>query len=317
MTNSRVLVLAGGLSPERDVSIRSGRRVAEALRDNGVEVEVRDVDDSLLTSLRTDPPSCVVPLLHGAAGEDGALRDVLDALGVAYVGSSADGCRAAFDKPSSSARLRDKGITVPRSVALPHAAFRELGAAAVLEAFTRSLGLPLVVKPSKGGSALGVSVVRDASELPTAMVGAFAYGDTVMLEEYSDGTEIAVCVIDDGIEVSALPAVEICPDGPFYDYQSRYTAGSTEFFVPARLDDTVLAEAQRIAIAAHTELGLRDLSRADLIVDVSGRVVLLEMCVAPGMTETSLFPQAVSAAGRDLGAVVSSLVDVARTRAHA
>jgi D-alanine-D-alanine ligase len=253
-------------------------------------------------------------MLHGAAGEDGALRDVLDALGVAYVGSSADGCRAAFDKPSSSARLRGNALTVPRSVALPHSAFRELGAGAVLDAFVGSLGLPLVVKPAKGGSALGVSIVRDSSELPAAMVGAFAYGDTVMLEEFIDGTEIAVCVVDNGSQITALPAVEIRPDGPFYDYQSRYTAGSTEFFVPARLDAAVLDEARRIAIAAHTELGLRDLSRADLIVDTTGRVVLLEMCVAPGMTETSLFPQAVAAAGQDLGAVIAQLVDVARRR---
>jgi len=315
MSEAPVLVLAGGLSPERDVSIRSGRRIAEALRHQGVEVEVRDVDATLLPALAADPPSCVVPLLHGAAGEDGALRDVLDALRLPYVGSSGDGCRAAFDKPVAVARLRGQGIHLPRSVSLPHAAFRELGASAVLEAFIGDLGLPLVVKPTKGGSALGVSIVREAGDLPGAMVGAFAYGDSVMLEEYVAGTEIAVCVVDDGAGPRALPSVEIRPDGDLYDYQARYTAGATEFFVPARLDPGVLDAAASAAVGAHVGLGLRDWSRADMIVEADGRVVLLEMCAAPGMTETSLYPQAVTAAGLDLGALVVALVDVAVGRA--
>lgn len=310
---SQVLVLAGGLSPERDVSIRSGRRVAEALRDAGVTVDVRDVDSALLASLADDRPDCVVPLLHGAAGEDGALRDVLDALRIPYVGSDGDACRASFDKPAATARLRRHGVRVPRSAALPHAAFRELGAAAVLHAFVDAIGLPMVVKPTKGGSALGVTVVRDASELPAAMVGAFAYGDTVMLEEYIAGTEIAVCVLDDG-EARALPAVEIQPDSDIYDYHCRYTAGATEFFVPARLNDESLNEAAAMAVAAHRELGLRDLSRADLMVRSDGSPVLLEMCAAPGMTETSLYPQAVAAQGIELGSVMRSLVERAVAR---
>ena len=311
---SRVLVLAGGLSPERDVSIRSGRRVSEALRDRGVSVDVADVDSALLPRLVDDPPSCVIPLLHGAAGEDGALRDVLDALHLPYVGSTGDGCRAAFDKPAATARLRRNGVRVPRSVALPHSAFRELGAATVLEAFVDSLQLPLVVKPTKGGSALGVSIVRESSDLPAAMVGAFAYGDTVMLEEFIDGTEVAVSVIDDGETVRALPPVEIRPDGGIYDYHARYTAGATEFFVPARLPATALDEAARVAVAAHRELGLRDWSRVDLIVDAEERVTVLELCAAPGMTETSLFPQAAAAEGLELGAVTESLVLLAVAR---
>lgn len=313
LSDQTVLVLAGGLSAERDVSLRSGRRVAEALRETGVRVEVRDVDSHLLTALADDPPACVIPLLHGAAGEDGALRDVLDALGIAYVGSDGDACRAGFDKPVASARLRQRGLNVPRSASLPHSAFRELGAGPVLNALVSSLGLPLVIKPTKGGSALGVSIVHQASELPAAMVGAFAYGDTVMLEQFIEGVEVAVCVLDvDGPR--ALPPVEIRPDRAFYDYDARYVAGSTEFFIPARLDDDVVSAACEVAVAAHLELGLRDLSRADLIVRPNGEVVLLEVCVAPGMTETSLFPQAAAAAGLELGAIMADLVRVAVTR---
>jgi D-alanine-D-alanine ligase len=208
----------------------------------------------------------------------------------------------------AAARLERHGVTVPHSVALPHSAFRELGAAAVLDAFVASIGLPLVVKPTKGGSALGVTVVRDAGALPAAMVSAFAYGDTVMIEEYVPGAEIAVCVLDGADSPVALPVVEIRPDREFYDYDARYTAGSTEFFVPARISATSLAAAESMAIAAHRELALRHWSRADLIVRPDGSVVLLEVCVAPGMTETSLYPQAISAAGLDLGVVVAGLV---------
>lgn len=315
-SEERVVVLAGGLSPEREVSQRSGRRVAEALRVRGIEVEVRDVDAELLPALAADPPSCVVPMLHGATGEDGALRDVLAALGLPFVGSTAAACRGAFDKPVALAQLAAAGIDVPRSVALPHATFRELGAAAVMSAVVRAVGLPAVVKPTRGGSALGVAVVRDEADLPAAMVGAFAYGDTVMIEEHIPGTEVAVCVLDDGAGEGprTLPAVEIRPDDDFYSYAARYTAGATEFFVPARLPEPVLQAAAHAALTAHRTLGLRDWSRTDLIAADDGRVVVLEVNVAPGMTETSLFPQAVAAEGLDLGAVVASLVRTASTR---
>ncbi len=144
----RVVVLAGGLSHERDVSLRSGRRVAEALRDWGADVEERDVDASLLPSLQEDPPACVVPLLHGETGEDGALREVLGLLGVPYVGSVPSACRAAFDKPVAKAAVARTGLNTPRSLALPHETFRELGAAAVMRNIVAAIGLPLIVKPA-------------------------------------------------------------------------------------------------------------------------------------------------------------------------
>ncbi len=209
MTDS-LMILAGGLSHERDVSIRSGRRVAEALRARGVDAVIHDIDHTLLQDLDRTRPSCVIPLVHGASGEDGSLRDVLDALGIPYVGSRPDACRLAFDKMVAKAHLAEVGIPTPPAVALPHPTFRDLGAGAVLDALVARIGLPLVVKPTRGGSALGVTIVRDASELPTAMVGCFSYGDTAMLEQYVPGTEVAVSVIEraDG-SLLALPAVEI------------------------------------------------------------------------------------------------------------
>jgi D-alanine-D-alanine ligase len=294
----RIVVLAGGLSHERDVSLRSGRRVAEALRDVGAEVEERDVDAQLLPALRTERPSCVLPLLHGETGEDGALREVLEMLGVPYVGSVPAACRAAFDKPVAKEVVARSGLNTPRSVALPHETFRELGAAAVMEAIAASIGLPLIVKPAKSGSALGCSVVREAAELPGAMVNAFAYGDTALVEQFIEGSEVAVPVVDTGSGPQALPIVSIEPDGGVYDYTARYTAGSTEFVVPAKLTDELAAECARVAVTAHEALGLRDLSRSDLMIDADGKVWFLEVNVAPGLTETSTVPLSVQEIGR-------------------
>jgi D-alanine-D-alanine ligase len=314
MTSS-LMILAGGLSHERDVSIRSGRRVAEALRSHGVEASVHDIDHTLLTDLERTRPDCVIPLVHGASGEDGSLRDVLEALGIAYVGSGPDACRLAFDKMVAKAHLAEVGIPTAPAVALPHPTFRDLGAGAVLEALVGRIGLPLVVKPTRGGSSLGVTIVHEAADLPAAMVGCFSYGDAAMLEAHVAGTEVAVSVIErpDG-SLLALPAVEIQPDSGAYDFASRYTAGTTEFFAPARLAEDVAREAARIALLAHEHLGLRHLSRADLIVQQDGTVTFLEVNVAPGCTETSLFPQAVEAAGLDLGEVFLDLSTLAQRR---
>lgn len=312
----QVMVLAGGLSAERDVSLRSGRRVAEALRYARPDWEVheRDVDAALLSSLADNAPDCVVPLLHGAAGEDGAVRDVLECLGLPYVGSRPNACRLSFDKAVAKTLVRRAGVATPEWVALPHATFRELGAPAVMAALERGLGFPLVVKPTRGGSALGVSVVRTPDELPAAMVGAFAYGDVALLERFVEGTEVAVGVVETADGPVALPAVEIVPDGGLYDYAARYTAGTTQFYVPARLDAAVAAAAAEAALVVHRTLGLRDWSRSDLIVGADGTVNFLEVNVAPGMTETSLVPQALTAAGIDMGAQMAALVDRAIAR---
>lgn len=306
-----VLILAGGLSHERDVSLRSGRRVAEALRDAGCRVEVRDVDAQLLATLADRAPDVVWPLLHGASGEDGAIRDVLDLLGQPYVGSDPAACRAVWDKPVAKAVARSAGLATPDSVALPHGTFRELGAQAVLGSIIERLELPLVVKPARGGSALGVNVVREAGELPRAMVDCFAYGDVALVERFVDGVEVAVSVVDTGDGPTILPPVEIVADGGTYDYDARYTAGATEFFCPARLTAVAADAVRELALTAHRAFRLRHLSRTDLIVDRIGRPWFLEVNAAPGMTETSLFPQAAEAAGEAAGPLYRRLVEAA------
>jgi D-alanine-D-alanine ligase len=258
----------------------------------------------------------VLPLLHGETGEDGAVREVLELVGVPYVGSRPSACRAAFDKPVAKAVVTRAGLHTPAGVALPHETFRELGAAAVMDAIVASIGLPLIVKPARGGSALGCTVVRDAAALAGAMVNAFAYGDTALVERFVVGSEVAVPVVDTGEGPRALPVVSIVPDGGVYDYAARYTAGSTEFQVPAKLSDELAAECARVALTAHEVLGLRHLSRSDLIIDEQGTVWFLEVNVAPGLTETSTVPLSVAAAGLDLGDLMADLVRTAVEHHH-
>ncbi|MDT0165202.1 D-alanine--D-alanine ligase [Actinotalea sp. AC32] len=305
-----VVVLAGGLSHERDVSLRSGRRVAEALRGAGVDVSVHDVDARLIPTLRELRPTLVWPLLHGATGEDGSVRDVLDMLGQRYVGAGPRASRVAWSKPVAKTVVGAAGVRSPRFVTLPQSLFRELGATAVLETVLEGLGLPLAVKPSRGGSALGVTIVRSAEDLPRAMVNCFAYGDTALIEHAVEGTEVAVSVVDTGDGPRALPAVEVVTDGP-YDYDARYFPGRTEYFTPARLTADVADRVAQAAVAVHTSLGLRHLSRSDLIIDPDGEPQFIDVNTAPGMTETSLFPQAAVADGYDLGKLYRAIVEAA------
>ncbi|KQT96229.1 D-alanine--D-alanine ligase family protein [Sanguibacter sp. Leaf3] len=309
MTHSpRVLVLAGGLSHERDVSLRSGRRVAEALRSANIDVSVHDVDADLLPALSQTRPDVVWPLLHGASGEDGSIRDVLDLLDVPYVGTGPRASRIAWSKPVAKSVVARAGLDTPDYVTLPQSLFRELGAQAVMAAVVDKLGLPLVVKPSRGGSALGVSLVRSATDLPQAMVSCFAYGDVALIERAVEGIEVAASVVETSEGLRALPAVEIVTDGP-YDYDARYNPGRTEYFAPARLTSAQAEAVGATAIAAHEALGLRHISRTDLIVQPDGTIQFLEVNVAPGMTETSLLPQAVVASGWALPALYRSVVE--------
>lgn len=314
VTERTVAVLAGGLSHEREVSLRSGRRLAAELRETGMAVREWDMDAALIERLRTDPPDAVAVALHGGEGENGSVQAVLELLGVPFVGTPAPACRRAWDKPTAKGELARAGLSTPDWVALPHTTFRALGAQAVLDAMVDRLGLPLVLKPDQGGSALGVHVVAERAELPGAMVGCLAYSDTVLAERFVAGVEVAVAVVHDGDEPRALPPVEIEPVGGSYDYSARYTSGAATFPCPARLDAEVLKTLEEAALAAHGLLGLRDVSRMDAIVDAAGRVQVLEVNVSPGLTETSLLPIAAQTAGIGLGELYAGLVERAVSR---
>ncbi len=309
-TSPHVVILAGGLSHERDVSIRSGRRVAEALRTAGHTVDVLDVDANLIPTLSASQPDLVWPLLHGASGEDGSLRDILELLDLSYLGTRPRESRIAWNKPVAKSVLGAAGIATPQYVTLPQSLFRELGAQSVMGAVVSKLGLPLVVKPARGGSALGVTLITDASALPQALVDCFAYSELALIESAVSGTEVAVSVIETPAGIEALPPVEIVTDGP-YDYDARYNPGRTQYFTPARLSEDRIAAVQSTAIAAHKALGLRHISRTDMILGDDGTIWFLEVNVAPGMTETSLLPQSVVATGASLPEVYSRWVDAA------
>ena len=317
MNSYHVMVLAGGLSHEREVSLRSGSRLAQAMRDAGHDVTVRDADDSLLGWIEQNHPDVAVIALHGGRGENGAVQAVLELAGVPFVGTEAHECRLAWDKATAKVLVARAGFATPRWVTLSHNSFRDLGAASLVSAVARHLAFPLLLKPHQGGSALGTAVVHDESELPAALVGSFAYGEVVLVEEYATGTEVAVTVVDGPDGPTALPAVEIVSPGEVFDYEARYTAGTTTYHAPARLAEDAAAAAAELEMSAHRVLGPRDISRTDAIMTPDGRALFLEVNVSPGLTETSLMPMAVAAAGRDLGELYTHLVERAIARAAA
>ncbi len=307
----RIMVLAGGISHERDISLKSGRRVADALIEQGASVEIREPDQNLLSNIKKDRPDVIWPVLHGASGEDGALRDILALTGVPFVGASSQSARLAWDKSIAKILVAGQGISTPASVTLPKETFKELDADGVLKAITSALSLPLVVKPARSGSAQGVTLVKKVDQLAKAMIDAYVYCDVAIVEKLVEGTELAVSVIDLGAGPIALPAVEIEPVEGNFGYQERYTAGETNYYIPARLTKSVAEKAAAMAIRAHNALGLRHLSRVDMIIDAKGTPWFLEANVLPGLTDTSLLPQAVLAAGHTLGEVYHSLAEAA------
>ncbi len=309
-----VMILAGGLSHERDVSVRSGRRVKDALEAVGVRASLHDVDTDLIPALRSLPAGGVVwPLLHGASGEDGSLQALLELVGVPYVGTASHEARVAWVKPVAKAVIERADIATPAYVTFPQSLFREVGAENVLSAIAERFSLPVAVKPARGGSALGVSIVAERSALATALVQCFAYGDVALIEQAVSGVEVAVSVVGSGDDARVLPAVEIVCSGP-YDYDARYNPGRVEYFSPARLTTAQAQAVEEAALTVHRTLGLRDLSRVDMIVDDAGVPQVLDINIAPGMTETSLFPQAVEAAGLELGRLYRDICERAAAR---
>lgn len=306
----RIAVLAGGLSHERDVSLRSGRRVVDALHRRPVDVEVWDVDAQFVDRLRRGDTDVAIIALHGGTGENGTVQSVLELAGTPHSGTPSQECRAAFDKAVAKTRLRDEGIATPEWVVLPSSAFRDLGAAALSQLVVDSLGLPVVVKPAAGGSALGVSLVAEPAQLAPALVEAYSYGSDALVERYVPGLEVTVPVLHLGGDfVDLHPVLVEAPAGGVYDYRARYDASSGVRYT--HLDDDEprvdVPALRRLATAVHTTLGLRDLSRVDIRCDDDGVPQVLEAAVTPGLTETSVWPLAVAAAGLDLGETFEAL----------
>jgi len=307
---SVVAVLKGGRSLERQVSLQSGARVEDALERLGHEVVGVDVDHDLVRRLRATGPDVAFVALHGRDGEDGTVQELLEVVGIPYTGSGVSACARASDKVLAKHEMRDAQIPTPDSLSFNETAFKELGAADALGAIEERLGFPLVVKPADQGSALGIKFAASAADVPAALVAAFSYSGKVLLERYVRGQDLAVSILD-GVP---LPVVEAAPveGADFYDFAARYTIGRTRFVCPADLPADVTVRAQELALSTHDVLRCRGFSRVDLMRDdETGELWVLEANAIPGLTETSLLPQAADAAGIGFDELVGRILALA------
>ena len=323
MTARRVAVLQGGGSLERMVSLRSGARAQGALRALGHDVTAIDVGPELMAQLLEAGPEVAFVALHGSEGEDGTVQSLLEAIDVPYTGSEPGACMRCTDKALAKYTMRSAGIPTPRFAAFKESAIKDLGVAAALPSLERGIGFPMVVKPASQGSALGVKFARSSDALPGAIVGALSYDRKVVLEQYIDGRDLAVSVLDGreaGLEAAgrplALPVVEAIPrEEEFYNYESRYEIGMTTFVCPAELPEETSARAQSLALEVYELLGCHGAARVDLMLERdSGELWVLETNVVPGLTETSLLPLAADAAGIGFDELVERMLESAFTR---
>lgn len=302
-----VVVLKGGRSAEREVSLNTGEQVANALASSGHEVvEIDAADEGFIEGIRAAAPDAVFICLHGRFGEDGTVQGLLELLDIPYVGSGVLASALAMDKVMSKHVFAFAGIASPDYVAL------RAGEPYDVESITRALGPKTVVKPANEGSAIGVTIAHDAGELPGAIEEAFRFDTSVLVEQFVAGPEITVGVLGNS-DLQALPTLEIVPEHEFYDYESKYVPGMSRHIIPARVAEETRAECQRLAIEAHRVLGCRGMSRSDTIVAADGMVYLLETNTIPGMTRTSLLPDAARAAGIEFPELCDRLVKLALT----
>ena len=303
----KVALLQGGRSLERGVSLRSGARVTEALLDLGHQVEPLDLGPDLVPSLEALDPDVAFIALHGTEGEDGTVQALLELLGIPHTGPGVAACQRCMDKSLSKFIFREHGIPTPDWVTYSESAIRDFGAASTFGRAIARVGLPLVAKPASQGSSLGVTVVTEADAIPAALITALSYDSRALLETWISGRELAVSVIGDEV----LPVVEAIPaDSNAYDFEARYEIGGAHFVCPADLGEEITAEVNRIALAAYNALGCSGFSRVDLILGEDGPQVL-EVNAIPGLTETSLLPQAAEAAGVDFEQMVSKILELA------
>jgi D-alanine-D-alanine ligase len=309
----RIAVLKGGSSLERQVSLRSAARVQDALERLGHDVVPIDVGGDLVDRLRLESPDAAFIALHGVGGEDGTVQELLEILGIPYTGSGVLACMRSMDKVLAKHLLLEAGIPTPEFFAFNETAFKGLGAAGALPAIEGQLDFPIVVKPAAQGSALGIKFARTAADVPGALVAAFSYDTRVLLERYVRGRDLGVSVL----EGSALPVVEAVPqDEAFYDFESRYEIGRTTFVCPADLPEPITARAQALAVATYDLLGCHGVARVDMMLEeATSDLFVLETNVIPGMTDTSLLPQAAEAAGIAFEALVERMVELAFERA--
>jgi D-alanine--D-alanine ligase len=301
---ARVAVVMGGSSAEREISIRTGSGVMRALQSLGYDAQSLDYDQRFIDAIREIAPDVVFNALHGPGGEDGHVQALLDFLAIPYTGSGVEAAALAMDKHLTKKLLAAEG--------LPTAAWDVFDlSGGTLPLLPGSLDLPLVIKPRFEGSALGVVIVKTHEQWTSAMLSAAKTYSQIMAEEYLDGREFTVAILGE----EALPVIEIIPNADeFYTFDAKYAPGGSTHIVPAKIDEDLAARLQMIALSVHRLLGLRDYSRTDFIVTKEGRPQILEINTLPGLTATSLVPDACAAVGISYEALVDRLVGYALAR---
>jgi D-alanine-D-alanine ligase len=318
VSTKRVAVLKGGPSLERQVSLRSAARVEDALEQLGHEVVPIDVDRELVQRLRESDADVAFVALHGRGGEDGTVQEILEIVGMPYTGSGVPACIRSMDKVLTKHLLVEQGLPTPEFFAFNETAFRQVGAAEALPAIEEQLGFPIVIKPAAQGSALGIRFARTPQDVPEALIAAFSYDDKVLLERYVDGRELAAGLLEQDGHVRALPVVEALPkEEYFFDFEARYEIGKTDFVCPAELPAAVTKRVQEIAEAVYRVLGCYGFARVDMILSKEGELQVLEGQAIPGLTETSLLPQAAEAAGLSFEQLIELIIEQALARPRA
>ena len=308
-------MLKGGRSLERQVSLRSGARVQDALEQLGHQALAIDVGPNLVAELTTLAPEIAFVALHGRDGEDGTVQELLEIMGIRYTGSGVSACIRAADKVLAKHAMRDRQIPTPDFYAFNETAFKALGAAQALPAIEQRLEFPIVVKPARQGSALGIKFARTPADVPSALVAAFSYDRKVLLERHVRGRELAVSILEQDGAPTALPIVEAVPEQEsFYDFESRYEIGRTKFVCPAQLDPDLERLASQIALDTYALLGCAGFARVDLMLsEATGEPYVLEVNPIPGLTETSLLPQAAEAAGISFDELIAAVLAAVRS----
>ena len=306
VTEKRIGVIAGGVSVEREVSLKSGNAVFDALKHRGYDVVFIDATEGICETLQKEGIELAFLVLHGGWGEDGSVQGMLEVMGMPYTGSGVLASALAMDKEASKKIFQHHGLNVPPYIiAGSGCRSSEAGDISILPPFPA----PWVVKPSREGSSVGVNIINTREELKEAIKEALAYGGRVVVESFIEGREVHVGVLGE----SVLGGVEVRPGRRFYDYHSKYTPGMTEYILPPEIDEETLKRVDDIAFRAHKALGCKGATRVDLIVDGTDLPCLLEVNTIPGMTETSLLPKIAALAGYDFSSLIEAIILDART----
>lgn len=302
----RVGVLMGGVSSEREISLKSGNAIVEALGRQGLDVfslDIVDDDHGKIARYLQDANIDVAFIaLHGRLGEDGAIQSILEKENILYTGSGVNASRLAFNKAATQNLLKKSNINIPSYVTLSR------GGQIDIEAIIGALGAcPLIVKPACEGSSIGITLVAGEDHLEAAVQNAWHYDDTVLIEKYIQGRELTVGILG----TDTLPVVEVCPKNHFFDFESKYTKGASEYIVPAEIPEGVTEEIQRVALKTHQILGCEGFSRVDFMIDAGRRYYVLEINTIPGFTSTSLLPKAAEHYGLSFDQLCIQLMELA------